>query len=150
MTEDTTSERPTGLDADLEAALPASVDRAAISRMRTAAYLLDESLRVPGTRYRIGIDPLVGLLPVAGDTVTGILSLYIVVEAARLGVSPGTLAKMVANVAIDVAGGSVPYLGDLFDAAWKANRRNVRLALSDLSAGPGADFEEFGTRVDIE
>lgn len=118
--------------------------------MRTAAYLLDESLRVPGTRYRIGIDPLVGLLPVAGDTVTGLLSLYIVVEAARLGVSPGTLAKMVANVAIDVAGGSVPYLGDLFDAAWKANRRNLRLALSDLSTEAGAAHADAGTRVDIE
>lgn len=150
MAEDTTPERRTGLDADLEAALPASVDRAALSRMRTAAYLLDESLRVPGTRYRIGIDPLVGLLPVAGDTVTGLLSLYIVVEAARLGVSPGTLAKMVANVAIDVAGGSVPYLGDLFDAAWKANRRNVRLALSDLTTGDVAAHADAGTRVDIE
>ena len=116
--------------------LPASVDRAAVRRMRFVARVLDDSVRIPGTSFRIGIDPLLGLLPVAGDLVSGALSLYVVLEAARLGVPYGTLVRMLANVAIDVAGGSVPVIGDLFDAAWKANTRNVGLALDDL-AGDG-------------
>lgn len=120
--------------AGLEDGLPDSVDRAAVGRMRLAARLLDDSIRVPGTRFRVGIDPLLGLVPGAGDALTGALSLYVVVEAARLGVSYATLVRMLANVAVDVAGGSVPLLGDVFDAAWKANVRNVELALADLSS----------------
>ncbi len=113
--------------------LPESVDRAAVKRMQLVAYVLDEGLRVPGTDYRIGIDPILGILPGAGDVLTGGLSLYIVVEAARLGVSYTTLLKMVANISIDVVGGIVPIVGDLFDAAWKANKRNFELALDDLT-----------------
>lgn len=107
--------------------------------MHVVATLLDDSVRVPGTSYRIGIDPLVGILPGAGDAVTGLVSLYIVAESARLGVSQTTLLRMLANVAIDVGGGSVPVLGDIFDAAWKANRRNVELALDDLAREAVAD-----------
>lgn len=114
--------------------LPESVDPAAVRRMRAVARLLDESVRVPGTRFRVGLDPIVGLLPGAGDALTGVLSLYVVAEAARLGVTYTTLLRMLANVGVDVVGGSVPVLGDLFDAVWKANVRNVELALADLAA----------------
>ncbi|GAB6862236.1 DUF4112 domain-containing protein [Haloplanus litoreus] len=117
-------------------ALPASVDRAAVRRMRFVARVLDHSVRIPGTSFRVGLDPLLGLLPVTGDLVSGALSLYVVLEAARLGVPYGTLIRMLANVAVDVVGGSVPVIGDLFDAAWKANTRNVDLAL-DALAGDG-------------
>ncbi|WP_138004768.1 DUF4112 domain-containing protein [Halalkalirubrum salinum] len=113
--------------------LPESVDQAAVKRMQLVAYVLDEGLRVPGTDYRIGIDPILGILPGAGDVLTGGLSLYIVVEAARLGVSYTTLLKMIANISVDVVGGIVPVVGDLFDAAWKANKRNLELALTDLT-----------------
>jgi hypothetical protein len=116
-----------------EEALSETVDRAGLRRMGFVASLLDESIRVPGTRYRIGLDPVIGVLPVAGDALTGILSLYIVLEAARLGVSPSTLLQMLGNVVIDVLGGTVPLVGDVFDAVWKANRRNVDLVLEDLS-----------------
>lgn len=116
---------------DVEA-LPETVDRAAIKRMERVATLLDESIRVPGTRYRIGLDPLLGVAPVAGDVLAGALSMYIVLEAARLGVSYMTLLRMIGNVSIDIVGGSIPLLGDVFDAAWKANRRNVDLVLEDL------------------
>lgn len=127
--------------------LPASVDRAAIRRMETVVRVLDDGLRVPGTGFRVGLDPLIGLLPVAGDAVGAALSMYIVAEAARLGVTYTTLVRMLANVAVDLAGGSIPVLGDLFDAVWKANRRNVDLALSDLSEPEGA---VDGGAVEIE
>jgi hypothetical protein len=125
--------------------LPASVDRAAVTRMRFVARVLDDSVRIPGTEFRIGLDPVLGLLPVAGDAVSGALSLYIVVESARLGVSPKTLFGMLANVGVDVAGGSIPVVGDLFDAAWKANTRNLRLALSELT-----DADEAPSRTAVE
>ena len=115
-------------DGEFDAAeLPATVDRAALRRMQLVSNFLDDSIRIPGTSYRIGADPIIGVIPGAGDAVTTVLSLYIVAEAARLGVSPATLLRMIANVSIDLAGGSVPYLGGLFDAAWKANKRNVEL-----------------------
>lgn len=112
------------------------VDEAALERMQTVASVLDESIPIPGIGYRIGLDPLVGVLPVAGDVVTGLCSLYILVEAGRLGVSRGTLAKMFGNVAVDAVAGSVPLIGDLFDSVWKANLRNVRLAMADLDVDP--------------
>lgn len=113
--------------------LPKSVDRAAVKRIQLVASVLDEGIRVPGIGYRIGIDPLLGVLPGAGDVLSGGLSLYIVVEAARLGVSATTLLKMIANIAVDVVGGTVPVAGDLFDAVWKANKRNFELVLNDLT-----------------
>lgn len=101
-------------------------EEAALRRVRSVSKLLDEAFRVPGTNYRIGIDPLIGILPGAGDAVTTALSLYPILEAYRLGVSRGTLAKMGARVAIDGVAGSIPVIGTLFDAVWKANKWNLR------------------------
>jgi hypothetical protein len=105
----------------------------ALGRMATVAWLLDDSIRVPGTGRRIGLDPVVGVLPVAGDLAMAALSLYVVAEAALAGVSRRTLAAMLVTIAIDAGAGSVPVVGDLFDATWKANRRNVELAARDLA-----------------
>jgi len=99
----------------------------AVRRSRTVSTLMDEAVRLPGTGFRVGIDPLLGLVPFGGDTVAFVLSLYPVVEAARLGLPRTTLARMLLNVGIDFLVGSVPVLGTLFDAVWKANERNVRL-----------------------
>lgn len=118
------------------AQLPESVDRAAVERMRVVAFVLDEGIRVPGTDFRFGIDPVLGVLPGAGDVFSGGLSLYIVVESARLGVSYATLLKMIANISLDVAVGTIPVVGDAFDFVWKANKRNFELALDGLSNGP--------------
>lgn len=104
-----------------------SAERAALERTRTVARLLDEAIPVPGTNRRIGLDPLIGLLPVSGDIVTGAVGLYIVAEAALVGVERAVLGRMIGNIALDVAIGSVPAIGDLFDAAWKANVKNVEL-----------------------
>ena len=103
-----------------------------LERLRTLATALDESLRIPGTDFRVGIDPLLGVVPIAGDVAAGVLSLVIVAVAAWKGVSKLTLLRMLANVAIDVVGGAVPVVGDLFDVYWKANVRNVELAAADL------------------
>ncbi|AZH24884.1 DUF4112 domain-containing protein [Haloplanus aerogenes] len=129
--------------------LPDSVDRAAVKRMQFVAHVLDESVRIPGTDFRIGLDPLLGLLPGSGDVMSGALSLYIVVESARLGVSYATLLEMLAYVGVDVAAGSIPVVGDLFDAAWKANMRNVSLALDELS-GEDADPSAEAVEIEIE
>ena len=99
----------------------------AVRRSRTVSTLMDEAVRLPGTGYRVGIDPLLGLVPFGGDTVAFVLSLYPIVEAARLGLPRSTLARMFVNVGVDFLVGSVPVLGTLFDAVWKANERNVRL-----------------------
>ena len=112
--------------------VPDSVDEAAVRRMRFVANLLDDSIRVPGTELRIGIDPILGILPGAGDAVAAALSVYIVLESARLGVPFLTLLRMIANVTLDFAIGSVPVIGTLFDATWKANRKNVELAVESL------------------
>jgi hypothetical protein len=95
-------------DIDYNGELPESVDEAALKRMETVAYVLDESVRVPGIGFRIGIDPVLGALPVAGDVVSGAFSLYIVAESSYLGVSFTTLVEMLANITIDVVGEPSP------------------------------------------
>ncbi|ELY76733.1 DUF4112 domain-containing protein [Natrinema pallidum] len=121
----------------LENDLPARVDEAAIKRMRVVAHTLDEGFRVPGTDSRIGIDPIVGILPGAGDAAAAAVSLYLAAESARLGVSQSTLLRMLVNIGIDTVIGSVPVLGVAFDAVWKANKRNLKLALRDLADESG-------------
>jgi len=100
---------------------------AALERVRIATRLLDGAVQVPYTRRRVGLDALLGLLPLAGDVLGAVLSLYVVVESYRLGVSRWVLARMFGNVAVDLVVGSLPILGDLFDAVWTANERNRRL-----------------------
>jgi hypothetical protein len=105
-----------------------------IDRLRRLAWLLDSSIRIPGTRITIGLEALIGLVPVIGDLVGVALSGYIVAEAARLGVGRSVLARMAFNVALEGLAGLVPLAGDVFDAAWKANQRNVGLLARWLEA----------------
>ena len=109
----------------------------AIERLERLAFWLDERFRIPGTNWRIGLDGLLGLVPGIGDSATALLSLYLVLEAKRLGVPNGVILRMLANVGLDAAVGSVPLLGDLFDVAFKANRRNMRLLRRHLGRRPG-------------
>lgn len=107
---------------------------ARLKRLRRLAWLIDGVFKLPGTRFRFGLNSVVGLVPVGGDAVLGALSLYIIYEAAKLGVPGPQLARMFGNVALEVAGGSVPVLGDVFDMALKANLRN--LAIIERHVGP--------------
>ncbi|KAB1187432.1 DUF4112 domain-containing protein [Haloferax sp. MBLA0077] len=98
-----------------------------LERLRTVSHYLDNAIEIPGTNYRIGLDPILGLIPGVGDTTASALSAYILVEAAMLGAPRATLARMFGNVIVDTVFGSLPVVGDVFDVAWKANARNVRL-----------------------
>lgn len=91
------------------------------------SHLLDDCFVLPGTQIRFGLDGLIGLVPIAGDVLAGVLSSLIVVAAWFRGAPPVLLLRMLANLAIDVGVGMIPLLGDAFDIAWKANRRNYAL-----------------------
>ena len=95
--------------------------------VRVLARLLDNAIPIPGTSWKIGLDPIVGLIPGIGDLISAVLSGYIILEAARADIPTLTLAKMLGNVGIDTLFGAVPALGDVFDAAWKSNMKNVAL-----------------------
>ncbi|MCY7274117.1 MAG: DUF4112 domain-containing protein, partial [Phormidesmis sp. CAN_BIN44] len=96
--------------------------------------ILDNAIPIPGTPYRIGIDPIVGLLPGGGDLVMAAFSVYIVWESARLGLPRSTVTQMVSNLVFDTVMGSVPVAGDLLDVTWKANSKNVRLLEAHLDS----------------
>ncbi|SER92242.1 DUF4112 domain-containing protein [Natrinema salaciae] len=133
----------------LEGKLPAAADEAAVERMHLVARTLDEGIRVPGTDFKIGVDPIIGVLPGAGDSVAAVVSLYLVAESARMGVSRSTLVRMLANIGVDTVIGSIPVLGVAFDAVWKANKWNLQLALEDLADGDG-DSEDGPDVVAID
>ena len=113
--------------ADTDAERIARDGAAELAGLRRLAHALDELFTVPGTDYRIGLDPLIGLVPGVGDVPTSVASAYIVAQAAALGVPRATLARMLLVVAVDSVVGSLPIVGDLFDAVWKANSRNLAL-----------------------
>ena len=99
------------------------------------AWWLDSAIVIPGTRFRIGLDALIGLIPGVGDLIGAALSAYIVAAAARRGLPRSVLFRMAVNVGLEALVGVVPIVGDLFDAAWKANQRNVAL-LQQYAAVP--------------
>jgi hypothetical protein len=121
-----------------EAALaPRAVERTPARTRHTPAEIeesldqlsrwMDGLFRIPGVGWRFGLDAIVGLVPGIGDTATTVVSLYILAAGVRYRVSKGTLLRMGANIAVDYLLGAVPIVGDLFDAAWKSNQKNVEL-----------------------
>jgi hypothetical protein len=94
--------------------------------------VLDSAVRVPGTKVRVGLDPVLGLFPGVGDFLAAVLSSYVVVAAARLGAPRPVLGRMLVNLGVDTIVGVVPLLGDLFDVGWKANVRNAALLESHV------------------
>ncbi len=108
--------------------LPLGSDPAAIrQRVETLERVLERSVTVPGLNRRIGLDAIVGLVPVAGDLVSAALGMYLVWEARNLGMSKFQLARMTANVGFDTLVGAVPVAGDMFDFMFRSNSRNLKL-----------------------
>ena len=117
-----------------------------IARLETLARVLDDVFRVPGTRIRFGLDGIVGLIPGVGDAATGALAAYLAVRAWDLGLPAGVILRMAGNVGIDLAVGSIPVAGDLFDVGFKANRRNVELIKRELAKRAPAEVKNVTPR----
>jgi hypothetical protein len=105
----------------------AQTRRAAIDRIDRLATIFDVAFLIPGTKVRFGVEALLRLVPGIGDAAASALSLYLIYEAYKLDVPATLLARMLVNVVLEAAAGSVPFAGDAFDVLFRANRRNVTL-----------------------
>jgi len=103
---------------------------------RLISIWTDTVFEVPVLGWRFGLDPLIGLIPIAGDVASSVVSLYILALAAEMQVPRSTMMRMGLNVAIDYFVGSIPLVGNVFDFAWKANSRNMQLLERSLAAQP--------------
>jgi hypothetical protein len=111
------------------------------NRVEAMEKILERAFVIPGLNRPIGLDSIVGLIPVVGDIVTAIMGAYIVWEARNLGMSKMQLTRMAANVGIDTALGAVPFAGDVFDFFWRSNSRNLKIVRKHL------DKHHPGTRT---
>ena len=119
--------RPLGLE------LPTGTDPVSIrKRIEAMEHLLERSMVVPGTNYPIGLDTIIGFVPVVGDIVTAVMGAYIVWEAKNLGLPRWKLWRMIGNIAIDGAVGAVPVVGDAFDVVYRSNTKNLRIVKKHL------------------
>jgi hypothetical protein len=112
--------------------------------VRALARVLDDAVAIPGTRWRFGLDAVMDLVPGLGDLAGVAVSGYLLLQAAQLGASRWTLARMAGNVAVDAIVGALPGIGVIFDGMWKANRRNVRLLEAQLEFPEGTDRASRG------
>lgn len=106
---------------------------ASVARIEAIARLMDDMFLIPGTNVRVGLDAIIGIVPVVGDLISQAISSYLIWEARQLGVSRFTMGRMIANTAIDTVVGLVPFAGDAFDVAFRANKKNVALLKAHLA-----------------
>ncbi|MEG4270808.1 MULTISPECIES: DUF4112 domain-containing protein [unclassified Microcoleus] len=106
---------------------------ATLNRIRKLSRLMDTAIGIPGTKFRIGLDPIIGLVPGAGDIVDTAFSAYLIYLATRFNIPQKTLGKMVYNIGLEAVVGSVPLVGDIFDAFYKSNMRNLALLEAHLA-----------------
>jgi len=127
-------ERPVNAQAITELLKSAISSRGdAAARMDMVAKLLDSAFVLPGTKRTVGIDAVIGLIPGVGDIITTLLSSYIIWEAHNLGVPKTQIARMLGNLAVHATVGTIPVLGDAFDAMFKVNQRNMRIVHRHLA-----------------
>jgi len=136
--------RDSGAGRRLASAPGGQVHDPRLRRIEALSWFLDNSIRIPGVGYRFGYDALIGLVPGIGDLAGMGLSVYILIQAGRLGIRRATLARMVLNIGLEALVGVIPLLGDIFDVAWKANARNVALVHHEL--GVSRDRQEISNR----
>ncbi len=127
-------------------------DAAALQRVEALARLMDSAVAIPGTDVRIGLDAVIGFVPVVGDLVSQVVASYIIWEARRIGVSRWTMARMIGNSAVDTVVGFIPFVGDAFDVAFRANMKNLALLRSHLEkkgarTGDGVVIDGTAERV---
>jgi hypothetical protein len=132
----------------IKAAGPSRAD--SVARLEALAHLLDSAFQIPGTNHRVGIDALLGLIPGIGDLVSTALSSYIIWEARQLGLPRWKIARMIGNVAVDTTVGAIPFAGDLFDVAFKSNRRNLRIVREHLERTGALPRTIEGTAVRVQ
>jgi hypothetical protein len=120
--------------------------QAAVARIEAVSRLMDDLFVIPGTKVRVGLDSVIGLVPIVGDLISQAISSYIIWEARRLGVSRFTMSRMIANSAIDTVFGIVPVVGDAFDVAFRANRKNLSLLKGHLEKQGHIRREHTGSR----
>lgn len=106
---------------------------ATLNRIRKFSRLMDTAIAIPGTKFRIGLDPIIGLVPGAGDLVDTAFSAYLIYLATRFKLPPKTLGKMIYNISLEAVIGSIPLIGDIFDAFYKSNIRNLALLEEHLA-----------------
>ncbi len=116
-------------------------------RLRRLAKLLDSQFRVPGLGLRVGADAILGLVPGIGDAISGLIGAYLVYEAHRLGIPRSALLRMVANLAVDTAIGTIPVAGDIWDFLFRANDRNMQILARHVGGLPiDVSYEEARRR----
>lgn len=133
------------------ASLSAADVEMSVARLEALARVMDSIVTIPGTNVRIGVDALLGLLPVIGDAISATISSYLIWEAKRLGASRFLLARMAGNVMIDTAVGAVPFVGDVFDVAYRSNLKNIALLKKHIARqglGDSKTIEVDYARVD--
>ena len=123
-----------------------------VARVEALARLMDGAFVLPGTNIRLGLDAVVGLVPVAGDMISGLISSYLIWEARQLGAPRWLIARMMANTLLDTTIGAVPVLGDAFDVMFRSNMRNMallrrHLEKQGLSSAAGPVIEGEAVRV---
>lgn len=106
---------------------------ATLNRIRKFSRLMDTAIGIPGTKFRIGLDPIIGLVPGAGDIVDTAFSAYLIYLSTRFNIPQKTLRKMIYNIGLEAVIGSVPLVGDIFDAFYKSNMRNLALLEEHLA-----------------
>jgi hypothetical protein len=105
-----------------------------LTRLRNLSNLWDQALGIPGTKWRLGLESLIGLIPIGGDWIGLIMSSYILFHAVKFNLPRSVMVRMILNILVDAIVGSVPLLGDLFDTTWKANTKNVNLLENHLQS----------------
>ncbi len=119
---------------------------ATLNRIRKLSRLMDTAIGIPGTKFRIGIDPIIGLIPGAGDVVSTGFSAYIIYLATRFGIPKKDLQQMIFNIGLEAVAGTVPLVGDLFDAYYKSNIRNLAILEKHLQ-NTDPELEEIASVV---
>lgn len=121
-----------------------------LRRIRKIAKLLDTAIGIPGTKFRIGLDPILGLLPGGGDLIGGLISAYMIYLAASFGLEKPKITQMVKNIALETFVGFIPIVGDIFDFYFKANIRNLDILEQHLAEIDDIELIEEASATPID